>query len=110
MGPALSGLGKMSQKEDLMSVRQLITVLAAGVMAYSGLAPTVAAAQDYEEYPLAARVWLDRGEEPVLQRGERARIYYRVSESAFVAIFHIDTNGLVQMVFFMGSGELDPDS
>ncbi|MGD2120989.1 MAG: DUF4384 domain-containing protein [Gemmatimonadota bacterium] len=55
--------------------------------------------QDYEVYPVEARVWLDRGAEPVLQRGERARIYYRVSESAFVAIFHIDTNGTSRLVF-----------
>lgn len=74
-------------------------ILAVGVMALAGLLPPGAAAQDYEVYPVEARVWLDRGSEPVLQRGERARIYYRVSESAFVAIFHIDTNGTVRMVF-----------
>jgi len=82
-----------------MRVRQLMTVLAVGVTAWFGPAPTPAAAQDYEVYPLEARVWLDRGEEPVLQRGQRARIYYRVSESAFVAIFHIDTNGTLRLVF-----------
>jgi len=82
-----------------MRVRQLMTVLAVGVTAWSGPAPIPAAAQDYEVYPLEARVWLDRGEEPVLQRGQRARIYYRVSESAFVAIFHIDTNGTLRLVF-----------
>ncbi len=48
---------------------------------------------------LEARVWLDRGHEPVLERGDRARLYYRVSEDAFVAIFHIDTNGTARMVF-----------
>ena len=31
--------------------------------------------------------------------GGAIRIYYRVSESAFVAIFHIDTNGAARMVF-----------
>jgi len=94
----------MCPKEDFMSVRQLKTVLAgvalAGVaLACSGLVYTPAAAQDYEVYPVEARVWLDRGEEPVLQRGDRARVYYRVSESAFVGIFHVDTNGTVRMVF-----------
>lgn len=82
-----------------MRTRQLMAVLAVGVTAWSGIVPTTAAAQDYEVYPLEARVWLDRGDEPVLQRGERARIYYSVSESAFVAIFHVDTNGAVRMVF-----------
>lgn len=90
-----------------MRVRQLMTVLAIGSVTCLCLAPNAAAAQDYiEDYPqeyvpdaIEARVWLDRGAEPVLQRGERARIYYRVSESAFVAIFHIDTNGTLRMVF-----------
>ena len=80
-----------------MRIRQLTAVLAVGVAAWPG--PSVARAQDVQPYPLEARVWLDRGADPVLQRGERARIYYSVSESAFVAIFHIDTNGTVRMVF-----------
>ena len=58
-----------------------------------------AQAQDYEVDPIEARVWLDRGNDPVLQRGESARLYYRVSEDAFVAIFHIDTNGTTRIVF-----------
>ncbi|MCJ7630224.1 MAG: DUF4384 domain-containing protein [Longimicrobiales bacterium] len=82
-----------------MRTRQLMAVLVVGVTAWSGIVPTTAAAQGSEVYPLEARVWLDRGDEPVLQRGERARIYYSVSESAFVAIFHVDTNGAVRMVF-----------
>ena len=93
------GWERSDSKEEYMRMRRLMTVLAAGVMAWSGLVSTPAAAQDYEVYPLEARVWLDRGDEPVLQRGERARIYYRVSESAFVGIFHVDTNGAVRMVF-----------
>ena len=95
----IEAVGKMCPKEDFMCVRQLMTVLAGMALAGSGIAPTPAAAQDYEVYPLEARVWLDRGEEPVLKRGDRARVYYRVSESAFVAIFHVDTNGTVRMVF-----------
>jgi len=82
-----------------MCVRRLMTFLAGMALVGSVIIPTPAAAQDYEVYPLEARVWLDRGEEPVLQRGDRARIYYRVSESAFVGIFHVDTNGTVRMVF-----------
>ncbi len=53
-----------------------------------------------EGYPaLTTRIWLDRGEDPVLDRGERARLYYRTSEDAFIAIFHIDTNGSTRLVF-----------
>ncbi len=56
-------------------------------------------AADYEAYALEARVWLDRGAEPVLRRGDRVRVYYRTSEDAYVSIFHIDTNGTVRLVF-----------
>lgn len=48
---------------------------------------------------LEARVWLDRGQEPVLQRGDQIRIYYRTSEDAYAAIFRIDTDGAISMVF-----------
>jgi len=76
-------------------VKALAAILAAGT--WSGLSAVTA--QEYEEYPLEARVWLDRGQEPVLQRGEAVRVYYRTSEDAYVAIFHIDTNGTVRLVF-----------
>lgn len=48
---------------------------------------------------LEARVWLDRGEEPVLRRGEDVRVYYRTSEDAFAAIFRIDTDGRVHLLY-----------
>jgi hypothetical protein len=48
---------------------------------------------------LEARVWLDRGDEPVLHRGEDVRVYYRTSEDAFAAIFRIDTDGRVHLVY-----------
>lgn len=53
----------------------------------------------WEGYEIDARIWLDRGAEPVLQKGERVRVYYRVSEDASVAIFHINTDGTVRLVF-----------
>lgn len=52
-----------------------------------------------------ARIWLDRGEEPVLQTGERVRIYYRTAADAYVAIFHIDTDGVVHLLHPRGPGE-----
>ncbi|MBT8396606.1 MAG: DUF4384 domain-containing protein [Gemmatimonadetes bacterium] len=87
-----------------MRFRQMAVLFSTLALVWSGPSPNVAAGQNYDaegyqEYPLEARVWLDRGAEPVLQRGERARIYYRVSESAFVSIFHIDTNGTARMIF-----------
>jgi hypothetical protein len=48
---------------------------------------------------LEARVWLDRGADPLLRRGEMARLYYRASQDAFVSIFQIDTNGGVRLLF-----------
>ena len=53
----------------------------------------------YEADPLEARVWLDRGDEPVLAAGEGVRVYYRASEDSYVAIFRIDTNGSVQLLY-----------
>ncbi len=82
-----------------MGVRLTTMALAVGLTAFSGLRAEPAAAQDYGTYAVEARVWLDRGTEPVMKRGERARVYYRVTESAFVSIFHIDTNGAVRMIF-----------
>ncbi len=49
--------------------------------------------------PLEARVWLDRGEEPLLQQGDQVRVYYRAAEEAYVAIFHIDTDGTTMLAF-----------
>lgn len=82
-----------------MRVHRHFTLFA--LLAAAGIGGLVsgAHAQDYQEYPLETRVWMDRGHEPVLQRGESVRLYYRVSEDAFVAIFHIDTNGTARMVF-----------
>lgn len=48
---------------------------------------------------LGARIWLDRGDDAVLDRGDRVRVYYRTSADAYVAIFHIDTDGAVQLLY-----------
>lgn len=45
-----------------------------------------------------ARVWLDRGKDPVVRRGDRVRLYYRTAADAYVAIFHVDTDGNVGLV------------
>ena len=82
-----------------MWAQKFSTALAVIFGAGFGLLNVPADAQENEAYPLEARVWLDRGHDPVLQRGETARVYYRVSEDAFVAIFHVDTNGTIRMVF-----------
>ena len=47
---------------------------------------------------VAARVWLDRGNEPLLRVGDQVRVYYRTVQDAYVAIFHIDTDGTTTLV------------
>jgi hypothetical protein len=62
--------------------------------------PVCAAAQQGEPSDsLEARVWVDRGDEPVVQRGDEVRVYYRTSADAYVAIFRIDTDGVVSLVY-----------
>jgi len=48
---------------------------------------------------LETRVWLDRGDEPVVELGDEIRIYYRTSADAYAAIFRIDTDGTVSLIF-----------
>lgn len=70
-----------------------------GVALLLGLAPTAAGAQEGAvEDVREARIWLDRGDEPVVQRGDRVRIYYRTSHDSYVSVFHIDTDGFVRLV------------
>ncbi len=54
---------------------------------------------------MEARVWLDRGDDPVLERGDRVRVYYRVNADAYVALFHIDTDGSATLLYPRSPGE-----
>ena len=45
------------------------------------------------------RIWLDRGVDPVLEVGDRVRIYYRTNADAYVAILQIDTDGTTRMLY-----------
>jgi len=45
------------------------------------------------------RIWLDRGVDPVLEAGDRVRIYYRTDADASVAILQIDTDGTTRMLY-----------
>jgi hypothetical protein len=62
-------------------------------------APSLSAQAPVEGSALETRVWLDRGDEPVLRRGETVRVYYRAAQDAYAAIFRIDTDGRVSMIF-----------
>ncbi|MGD2045259.1 MAG: DUF4384 domain-containing protein [Gemmatimonadota bacterium] len=62
-------------------------------------APGLRAQTSGEDGGLQARVWLDRGSEPVLRRGETVRIYYQTTENAYAAIFRIDTDGQISLIY-----------
>ncbi|MEX1257237.1 MAG: DUF4384 domain-containing protein [Gemmatimonadota bacterium] len=63
--------------------------------------PADARARDAME----TRIWLDRGADPVLQGGDRVRVYYRASRDAFVALFHLNTDGVLRLLFPAGLDE-----
>lgn len=48
---------------------------------------------------IETRIWLDRGLDPVFRPGDRARVYYRASHDAYVALFHLDTDGVLRLLF-----------
>ncbi|HUF77031.1 MAG TPA: DUF4384 domain-containing protein, partial [Longimicrobiales bacterium] len=80
-----------------------------GITLLSSAVAAGASGQAQEAAPaLEARVWLDRGEEPVLQRGDQVRVYYRTTEDAWAAIFRIDSDGVISMVFPQHPGAVEP--
>ncbi len=46
-----------------------------------------------------ARIWLARGVDPLLQPGDRVRIFYRTDTDAYVAILQIDTDGTTRLLY-----------
>ena len=75
-----------------------VVVTAAGASGQDYVDPGDTYADPYAQ-EISARVWLDRGDEPLLDRGDRVRIYYRTSHDAYVAIFKIDTNGTTRLLY-----------
>ncbi len=81
-----------------MRIGRLWTVSVLGTVLL-GAAETVAQEQpSATDEVLEARIWLDRGVDPVLRRGDWARVYYRASRDAYVSVFHIDTNGFARLL------------
>ena len=56
--------------------------------------------------PIETRVWLDRGVDPVFERGDQARVYYRSSVDAHLLLFHINTDGVLRLLFPGGIEDL----
>ncbi len=46
-----------------------------------------------------ARIWLDRGSDPIVMPGDRVRVYYRSNIDAYVAILQIDADGTVRLLY-----------
>ena len=85
-------------------MRKALTI---GLMAVLG-GQAVEAQEPVDDSPLEARIWLDRGDQPVLQRGDRVSVYYRTSVDAHTAIFRIDTDGRVTLVHPAHPGATEP--
>ncbi len=91
---------KSYTREGIMAAARGTIGIALAVGALMGAAPVPAGAvPQTQDDRLEARVWFDRGDEPVLRRGERVRVYYRSTEEAFVAILNIDTDGTTRLLF-----------
>jgi len=107
--------GTMSDLDTGLRVRVRshdgLTVLGAVVALVAFGQPSVLSAQEYDpefeasQPAIDARVWFDRGEDPLLDTGDRVRLYYRSAQDAYVAIFHIDTDGQTQLVFPTDPGQ-----
>ncbi len=82
-------------------VASAIALLGTDVPPLSGLEPVGGVAQEQAPVTdsLETRVWLDRGDEPVVEAGDEVRVYYRTSADAYAAIFRIDTDGRVSLLF-----------
>ena len=83
----------------------IVTVLAPG-LGSGAVEPAGAAHGVYRSAPHVQaqqvqepRIWLDRGVDPVLEAGDRVRIYYRTNADAYIAILQIDTDGTTRMLY-----------
>jgi hypothetical protein len=56
---------------------------------------------------LEARVWLDGGVDPVFQVGDEARVYYRASVDAYLVLLHMNTDGILRLLFPGAPGEAE---
>lgn len=54
---------------------------------------------------IETRIWLDRGVDPVFQRGDEARVYYRASVDAYMVLFHVNTDGVLRLLFPSSPGQ-----
>ena len=86
-------------KEEHMWITGAVTLLSVLTGGPEPWDLTRLAAFRHQEPVPEARIWLDRGIDPVLQRGDRVRVHYRSSVSAYVAILQFDTDGTVRLLY-----------
>ncbi len=67
----------------IATMATVLSVAAAGPE--SGVGKRLLADRHQQVVP-AAHIWFDRGVDPVLERGDRVRVYYRSTVTALVAI------------------------
>ena len=90
-----------SMKTTLLTALSALALIMSGPV--NGWTQEVIGSSDQ---PVEARIWLDRGVDPVLQQGDRARVYYRVSVDAYLLLFHINTDGVLRLLFPGGTEEV----
>jgi hypothetical protein len=98
----------MGSKAPATTLILALLLFPSGAAGLDGVRPEVrAVGPDSPDLVLEARVWLDRGADPVLHRGDEVRIYFRSSHDAYAAIFHVDTNGLIRLLFPSTPGDTE---
>ena len=89
----------------MMGVVTMTTVLASGLNSGAAESGVDAGGSDrsaswvHAQEVQEPRIWLDRGVDPVLEAGDRVRIYYQTGADAYVAILQIDTDGTTRMLY-----------
>ena len=92
-------------RTGLMKVTSLAALTAVTLIA---ALPDPGWAQEVSEVSdglIETRIWLDRGVDPVFERGDQARVYYRASVDAYLLLFHVNTDGVLRLLFPGGSDE-----
>ena len=93
--------------EGLKGVKTLPRILAALAVSVvlPGSADGAQGADAVTGDGLEARIWLDRGVDPVFQLGDEARVYYRASSDAYLVLFHMSTDGVLRLLYPGAPGE-----
>ena len=98
MGPARD-MGGFMLREDRMWLAGAIMLLASFFPRFGAAEGGPTGPNPLWQAAPEARIWLDRGSDPVVMPGDRVRIYYRSNVDAYVAILQIDADGTVRLLY-----------